>query len=182
MHAHSHQLWPELTAPTEASQSMSCHEHWNLPPSQAQAMLPHGPPQISMGYGNAGFPPQPQAYSHVEPSPFLHEGSPHVYFDENTNGGWGHEDAGPVCIDGNGSDECNNVDLDAADPCYAQLLYRCLKDAPGHIMALKDLYEWVKEHSQKAKDQKNRGWQNSVRHNLSMNAVGHLKIARETLC
>lgn len=60
---------------------------------------------------------------------------------------------------------------DSADPCYAQLLHRCLKEAPDHTMSLRDLYEWVSQHSQKAKDLKNRGWQNSVRHNLSMNAV-----------
>lgn len=66
-------------------------------------------------------------------------------------------------------------DLDgaeAADPCYAQLLYRCLKEAPDHTLSLKELYHWVSEHSQKAKDTTSKGWQNSVRHNLSMNAVG----------
>ncbi|KAK4504499.1 hypothetical protein PRZ48_005415 [Zasmidium cellare] len=60
---------------------------------------------------------------------------------------------------------------DPADPCYAQLLYQCLKEAPDHTLSLRELYEWVQQHSQKAKDPKNRGWQNSVRHNLSMNAA-----------
>lgn len=60
---------------------------------------------------------------------------------------------------------------DPSDPCYAQLLYRCLKEEPNHTLSLKELYEWVSQHSQKAKDPSNRGWQNSVRHNLSMNAV-----------
>jgi hypothetical protein len=58
-----------------------------------------------------------------------------------------------------------------ADPCYAQLLYRCLRDAPDHTMALKDVYKWVRQYSQKARDSAGTGWQNSVRHNLSMNAV-----------
>lgn len=57
------------------------------------------------------------------------------------------------------------------DPCYAQLLYKCLKEAPDHTMALKKVYEWVLQHSQKARDSPGTGWQNSVRHNLSMNAV-----------
>jgi hypothetical protein len=57
------------------------------------------------------------------------------------------------------------------DPCYAQLLYRCLKEAPDHTMTLKNVYEWVRQHSQKARDSSGTGWQNSVRHNLSMNAV-----------
>ena len=72
-------------------------------------------------------------------------------------------------------------DLDgaeAADPCYAQLLYRCLKEAPDHTLSLKDLYHWVSEHSQKAKDTTSKGWQNSVRHNLSMNAVGPSSVFR----
>jgi hypothetical protein len=58
-----------------------------------------------------------------------------------------------------------------ADPCYAQLLYKCLKEAPDHIMTLKNVYEWVLQHSQKARESAGTGWQNSVRHNLSMNAV-----------
>jgi hypothetical protein len=57
------------------------------------------------------------------------------------------------------------------DPCYAQLLYKCLKEAPAHTMALKKVYEWMLQHSQKARDSPGTGWQNSVRHNLSMNAV-----------
>lgn len=70
-----------------------------------------------------------------------------------------------------GEDEDREASTDPADPCYAQLLYQCLKEAPGHTLSLRELYEWVQQHSQKAKDPKNRGWQNSVRHNLSMNAV-----------
>ncbi|EGP90902.1 uncharacterized protein MYCGRDRAFT_31038, partial [Zymoseptoria tritici IPO323] len=53
---------------------------------------------------------------------------------------------------------------------YAQLLHRCLKEAPDHTLSLKEVYEWVLQHSQKARN-KDRGWQNSVRHNLSMNAA-----------
>ena len=63
------------------------------------------------------------------------------------------------------------INGEIADPCYAQLLYRCLRDAPDHTMALKDVYKWVRQYSQKARDSPGTGWQNSVRHNLSMNAV-----------
>jgi hypothetical protein len=48
-----------------------------------------------------------------------------------------------------------------------------LEEAPDHTLSLKEVYEWVLQHSQKAKN-KDRGWQNSVRHNLSMNAVSTL--------
>jgi hypothetical protein len=63
------------------------------------------------------------------------------------------------------------INGEIADPCYAQLLYRCLREAPDHTMTLKDVYKWVRQYSQKARDSAGTGWQNSVRHNLSMNAV-----------
>ncbi|KAM0720239.1 hypothetical protein Q7P37_004375 [Cladosporium fusiforme] len=66
-------------------------------------------------------------------------------------------------------DETANGEV--ADPCYAQLLFRCLLEAPDHTMSLKEVYAWVCRHSQKARDSNGTGWQNSVRHNLSMNAA-----------
>jgi hypothetical protein len=63
--------------------------------------------------------------------------------------------------------------LENSDPCYAELLRQALMEKKDdHTMLLKDLYEWVRTHSSKAQDPSNKGWQNSVRHNLSMNAVG----------
>ena len=85
--------------------------------------------------------------------------------------GWGQQEVPQQWQNSSG---CEDVDDEAVEVCYAQLLWRCLKEAPEHTMSLKDLYEWVKEHSLKAKDPKNKGWQNSVRHNLSMNAVSSL--------
>ena len=57
---------------------------------------------------------------------------------------------------------------------YNNLLYICLKQAKGRTMSLKDIYEWIKRHTEKATDPSEKGWQNSVRHNLSMNAVSIL--------
>ena len=54
---------------------------------------------------------------------------------------------------------------------YAKLIYRALMDAPEHQMVLKDIYGWIAQNTDKAKDPAFKGWQNSVRHNLSMNAV-----------
>lgn len=93
-------------------------------------------------------------------------------YPRNMGGMWdGQEQSLPPQDDLFADDNDEAEPEDSADPCYAQLLHRCLKEAPGHTMSLRDLYEWVSQHSQKAKDLKNRGWQNSVRHNLSMNAV-----------
>lgn len=71
------------------------------------------------------------------------------------------------------SHSTDESDSDAADPCYAKLLYSCLMEVPNHTLSLRQLYAWVEQHSIKARDSSNRGWQNSVRHNLSMNAVRH---------
>ncbi|KAL8675199.1 MAG: hypothetical protein Q9168_000452 [Polycauliona sp. 1 TL-2023] len=51
---------------------------------------------------------------------------------------------------------------------YAQLIFRALKSAPGHKMVLKDIYQWFERHTNKARGG-SKGWQNSIRHNLSMN-------------
>lgn len=56
-------------------------------------------------------------------------------------------------------------------PCYANLIYQALMEAPGHKMILKDIYAWIAQNTDKAKDPSSKGWQNSVRHNLSMNGV-----------
>lgn len=60
--------------------------------------------------------------------------------------------------------------LDKEQP-YAQLIYRALMDAPGHTMILRDIYNWFKTNTDKAADKETKGWQNSIRHNLSMNGV-----------
>ena len=58
-----------------------------------------------------------------------------------------------------------------SEPPYAKLIYRALMDAPKHQMVLKEIYEWISKNTDKAKDPAFKGWQNSVRHNLSMNGV-----------
>lgn len=58
------------------------------------------------------------------------------------------------------------------DQPYAQLIFRCLKDALNHEMVLKDIYDWFELNTSKVKNAKTTGWQNSIRHNLSMNGVG----------
>lgn len=54
---------------------------------------------------------------------------------------------------------------------YAKSLYRCLRDAPGHTMVLRDIYEWFKTNTARGREPHEKGWQNSIRHNLSMNKV-----------
>ncbi|KZL80515.1 fork head domain-containing protein [Colletotrichum incanum] len=52
---------------------------------------------------------------------------------------------------------------------YAQLIHKALKDAPDHSLTLNDLYKWFEDNTNKPNRTKDNGWQNSIRHNLSMN-------------
>lgn len=60
--------------------------------------------------------------------------------------------------------------IDRDEP-YAQRIFRCLKETPNHTMVLKDIYKWFKDNTEKGQDPNQKGWQNSIRHNLSMNKV-----------
>ncbi|KAJ4263646.1 hypothetical protein NW762_006470 [Fusarium torreyae] len=67
---------------------------------------------------------------------------------------------------------------------YAKLLYRALMSAPDHAMTLQEIYQWFRENTDKdlKKDKTEKrpgknaeGWQNSIRHNLSMNKGQHFR-------
>lgn len=160
------QMWPSASAPMLGyPPPIPENSEWNPPPMYREPLneLHH-------------FDQQHEQYpQHLDTTSAPFFGSPYSHADRIVEGmGDAWEQGGNMhcSLDSSGSDEIN--DLDASDQCYAQLLHRCLVGAPEHTMSLKELYEWVKAHSQKAKDPKNRGWQNSVRHNLSMNAVSVL--------
>jgi len=76
--------------------------------------------------------------------------------------------------DGTPDPQLDDTDGDAtagSEP-YAQLIYRALKSVPGHSMVLKDIYEWFEKNTDKPQTSTSaKGWQNSIRHNLSMNGV-----------
>ena len=69
-------------------------------------------------------------------------------------------------IEGNESDGDDSI---SSEP-YAQLIARALRSAPEHKMVLKEIYRWFEKNTNKAKGN-SKGWQNSIRHNLSMNGV-----------
>lgn len=58
-----------------------------------------------------------------------------------------------------------------SDEPYAQLIYRAFMSRPNKSMTLQEIYQWFRENTDKAKST-GKGWQNSIRHNLSMNGVG----------
>ncbi|KAK2599927.1 hypothetical protein QQS21_005311 [Conoideocrella luteorostrata] len=59
---------------------------------------------------------------------------------------------------------------DKFDEPYAKLIYRAFMDRAGHAMTLQEIYQWFRENTAKAVAGTG-GWQNSIRHNLSMNAA-----------
>lgn len=58
----------------------------------------------------------------------------------------------------------------SAEEPYAKLIWRSLMSVPRHAMTLQEIYQWFRENTDKAKAG-TKGWQNSIRHNLSMNEV-----------
>lgn len=57
-----------------------------------------------------------------------------------------------------------------ADEPYAQLIYKAFMSRQDKSMTLQDIYQWFRENTDKTKSE-GKGWQNSIRHNLSMNGV-----------
>ncbi|EED16590.1 forkhead domain protein [Talaromyces stipitatus ATCC 10500] len=60
-------------------------------------------------------------------------------------------------------------DVGNHDRPYAYLLYEALRSAQDHKMSLQEIYRWFEENTNKANDPQSKGWQSSIRHNLSMN-------------
>lgn len=60
-----------------------------------------------------------------------------------------------------------------SDEPYAKLIYRALMSKPDRRMTLQEIYQWFRDNTTKADGDKDKkgGWQNSIRHNLSMNRV-----------
>ncbi|KAG5913100.1 hypothetical protein E4U42_001479 [Claviceps africana] len=63
-----------------------------------------------------------------------------------------------------------SVDSDKTDEPYAKLIYRAFMSRSDHTMTLQEIYQWFRENTTKALTA-SKGWQNSIRHNLSMNAA-----------
>lgn len=77
--------------------------------------------------------------------------------------------------DGHSSREPTAMDIDidghgADEQPYAKLIYRALMSVPDHSMVLQEIYRWFRENTTKGSSD-TKGWMNSIRHNLSMNAV-----------
>ncbi|KAJ5492743.1 hypothetical protein N7539_001489 [Penicillium diatomitis] len=53
---------------------------------------------------------------------------------------------------------------------YSQLIWEALMAAEDHMLPLQGIYEWFRQNTDKPNAESAKGWKNSIRHNLSMNA------------
>lgn len=74
------------------------------------------------------------------------------------------------------------TDFEEKEEPYAKLIYQALRSAPGYRMVLKDIYQWFVDHTDKGKNPSEKGWQNSIRHNLSMNGVSQVVRVARSIC
>ncbi|EOA86644.1 uncharacterized protein SETTUDRAFT_88512 [Exserohilum turcica Et28A] len=91
----------------------------------------------------------------------------HSPYSDPTHVSTPHDDASRSTLD---LDTGEGGMFDKEQP-YAQLIYQALLNAPGHTMILRDIYDWFKNNTDKASASETKGWQNSIRHNLSMNGA-----------
>lgn len=144
-HTPSHQSqlspWTDFTT-TNAFEEISARPKYNPPQACAYDAAPSFSPSLYATSSDLRTPTQPKMHH-----PFR-----------------GRERSTPL-------DSESESEGKQGEPPYAKLIYRALMDAPGHQMVLKDIYEWIARNTDKARDPAFKGWQNSVRHNLSMNGV-----------
>lgn len=54
---------------------------------------------------------------------------------------------------------------------YSRLIWEALMATEEKMLPLQGIYQWFEQNTDKGKNEELKGWQNSIRHNLSMNAV-----------
>jgi hypothetical protein len=91
--------------------------------------------------------------------------APRSRIDDDTLEGSSRAEEGPVAREDLEEDDAGS------DKPYARLIWEALMQAPGHRMMLREIYAWFLHNTNKARDSGSNGWQNSIRHNLSMNQV-----------
>ena len=145
LHAPNHQTqlspWTDFTT-ANAFEETSARPRYSPPQICAYDAAPSFSPSLYATSSDLRTPPQPKLHHHFR----------------------GGERSTPL-------DSESGSEGRQGEPPYAKLIYRALMDAPGHQMVLKDIYEWITRNTEKARDPAFKGWQNSVRHNLSMNGV-----------
>ena len=116
-------------------------------------------------YASTSFSSTPSPYS---TSPSLEQCSSYVPWPPSPD--YVQSDYGYVSPHGSFRHE-GEVEESFCDKPYARLIYEALMQAPGHRMMLREIYDWFQRNTTKPCESGSNGWQNSIRHNLSMNQV-----------
>lgn len=95
-----------------------------------------------------------------------HEYSNTYPYDEG--GGHGGDMPHPHQSDHHGMPE--EDELAKGEVPYAKLIEKAFLSKDSRSMTLQELYQWFRDNTEKGRSQ-GKGWQNSIRHNLSMNKV-----------
>ncbi|KAK2757043.1 hypothetical protein FQN54_005012 [Arachnomyces sp. PD_36] len=139
----------------------------NSPPSN---QTPYPFPPMSESWAASEYPPCPRSIAYGPPSPATSLSStqsrdinPLLHASARTL------DAVPEA--NNALPQEMDEDCSSTEEPYARLIYKALSTAPGNRMVLREIYEWFEKNTTKAKNSDTKGWQNSIRHNLSMNAA-----------
>lgn len=115
--------------------------------------------------------PQPSEAMHNTPSPAT---TSTTSSDSSQHVNWGRTEVERE-IERNDAEK-NSIPDDSGptDLPYSHLIAEALKAAPDRKRTLQEIYSWFEQNTSKGRDQRSKGWQNSIRHNLSMNAVCNL--------
>ncbi|TLD27374.1 hypothetical protein PspLS_05109 [Pyricularia sp. CBS 133598] len=146
---------------------------------------PHPPPQIqhttlqsflqrpnqSLETLMSNFPTLPS--NRFPTSPSSNHGDPGAARDVY-NGQQGQHSSQAAQLGGNNEEEdsqdeepaVNGDEEEQSEQPYAKLLWRAFMSSPERTMTLQDVYRWFMANTDKVQS---KGWQNSIRHNLSMN-------------
>jgi len=144
----------------------NCEHHQRNNTMYQSLMTPHDSQPMAMT-SNGNYFPSPSQYPSLESLKFNTNSAALGILDSDVS------DDG----DGNASREMTVMegeDLGFDEP-YAKLIYRALMSKPDHSMVLQDIYQWFRVNTNKGSSD-NKGWMNSIRHNLSMNAVRALLV------
>lgn len=81
------------------------------------------------------------------------------------------ESLSPSVVKGERSSSAPASPNKPAETPYAQLIYQAFMGNPRRALKLQEIYQWFLENTDKGQPGTGKGWQNSIRHNLSMNGV-----------
>lgn len=164
--------WRQATYDPALPQQVQMPANGYLDPRRLQHNMTHAPQitpenslNVNLGSRQASRDPTPPSSNSRSVSPFCGNTQP-------TNMAWSNFNSSTnVDFLSMGENRGYGEEEGSTNVPYNQLLCRCLKEMEGYEALLKDIYVWFERNTDKARDPRQKGWQNSIRHNLSMNEV-----------